>query len=93
VTYEQAASWLGSVEGWVSLARQARANPDFADDWVHQNAGDPTPRSWPASGRRSGNYVYVSGQLPMVGADLHIGVTHRRRGASSQPRPRCRRFW
>jgi hypothetical protein len=29
VTYEQAASWLGSVVGWVSLARQARANPDF----------------------------------------------------------------
>ncbi len=29
VTYEQAAYWLGSVEGWVSLARQARANPDY----------------------------------------------------------------
>lgn len=29
VTYEQAAYWLGSVQGWVSLARQARANPDF----------------------------------------------------------------
>ncbi|MCU7727440.1 hypothetical protein ODJ79_27220 [Actinoplanes sp. KI2] len=29
VTFDQAASWLGSVIGWVSLARQARVNPDF----------------------------------------------------------------
>lgn len=29
VTFTQAESWLSAVEDWVSLARQARSNPDF----------------------------------------------------------------
>jgi hypothetical protein len=29
VTFTQAEAWLSAVEGWVSLARQARSNPDF----------------------------------------------------------------
>jgi hypothetical protein len=29
VTYDQTARWLAAVEGWVSRARQARANPDY----------------------------------------------------------------
>jgi hypothetical protein len=29
VTFSQAESWLSAVEDWVSLARQARSNPDF----------------------------------------------------------------
>jgi len=29
VTFAQAESWLSAVEDWVSLARQARSNPDF----------------------------------------------------------------
>ncbi|GAA5185761.1 hypothetical protein GCM10023322_30500 [Rugosimonospora acidiphila] len=29
VTFDQTAAWLSAVEGWVSRARQARANPDY----------------------------------------------------------------
>src|SRR5690242_10675980 len=45
VTFTQAEAWLSAVEGWVSLARQARSNPDF--DLTEEHALPAELPEWP----------------------------------------------
>ncbi len=45
VTFTQAEAWLSAVEGWVSLARQARSNPDF--DLSEEHALPAELPEWP----------------------------------------------